>query len=434
MGRASRRKRKRQHESAPQQANTGSPRRGLAIAGAIAVVLVVSLGVWNLDRGGDAIQPASASLPDPDTSSMTVPVARAIREARAAALAQPDSADAVGRLGQVYHAHWLYDAAAACYEIARKRAPEDFRWLYLLAGVEELRGAEGERVDELFRAAISLLPRYPPVYVRHGDALLRLGRWAEARDAYAAAIERDPELVLAQRGLGQTALLMGDGPTAVEHLEQAARLEPDDRIVQVALARAYAVMDRSEQAAEAVRKAETLRGEARLPDPIFFEVQNLAVDPQTLRTRVARGLRNGDYDMAIEAAALLEESGAPAARQQLALASKQRANQLGFSGDFDAALPEFERAAWLAPTDPEIEHNWGTVLMRRGDLEEAGRHFEKAIELNPQSADSLYNLGVVLEGLGQIDEAIRRFTAAAAIDPQHIATRRLAELGVPSEH
>ena len=434
MGRASRRKRERQHESAPQQANTGSPRRGLAIAGAIAVVLVVSLGVWNLDRGGDAIQPASASLPDPDTSSMTVPVARAIREARAAALAQPDSADAVGRLGQVYHAHWLYDAAAACYEIARKRAPEDFRWVYLLASAEELRGADGERVDELFRAAIRLLPRYPPVYVRHGDALLRLGRWAEARDAYAAAIERDPELALAQRGLGQTALLMGDGPTAVEHLEQAARLEPEDRIVQVALARAYAVMDRSEQAAEAVRKAETLRGEARLPDPIFFEVQNLAVDPETLRTRVARGLRNGDYDMAIEAVALLEESGAPAARQQLALASKQRANQLGFSGDFDAALPEFERASRLAPTDPEVEHNWGTVLMRRGDLEEAGRHFEKAIELNPQSADSLYNLGVVLEGLGQIDEAIRRFTAAAAIDPQHVATRRLAELGVPSEH
>jgi tetratricopeptide (TPR) repeat protein len=263
--------------------------------------------------------------------------------------------------------------------------------------------------------------------------LLRLGRWAEARDAYAAAIERDPELALAQRGLGQTALLMRDGPTAVEHLEQAARLEPEDRIVQVALARAYAIMDRSEQAAEAARKAQTLRGEARLPDPIYFEMQNLAVDPDTLRARVARGLQNGDYDTAIEAVTLLEESGAPAARQQLALASKQRANQLGFSGDFDAALPEFERASRLAPTDPEVEHNWGTVLMRRGDLEEAARHFEKAIELNPQSAGSLYNLGVVLEAQGQIDEAIRRFTAAAAIDPQHVAARRLAELGVPSE-
>jgi len=89
-----------------------------------------------------------------------------------------------------------------------------------------------------------------------------------------------------------------------------------------------------------------------------------------------------------------------------------------------------ERAARLAPADPEIEHNWGTVLLRRGDLKEAGRHFEKAIELNPKSADSLYNLGVVHEGLGHIDEAIARFIEAVAIDPQHAAAKRLAELGV----
>jgi tetratricopeptide (TPR) repeat protein len=433
MGRASRRKRERQRQTTPQQVVSESTHRGRAIAVAVAVALVASFGVWKLDGDDNAMQPASVLLPDPDTSSMTVPVARAIRVARAAALAQPDSADAVGRLGQVYHAHWLYDAAATCYGIANKLAPENFRWAYLLAGIEELRGADEDRVDELFREAIALLPSYPPAYVRHADALLRFGRWAEARDAYAAAVALDPELVLAQRGLGQAALLMGDGPTAVDNLERAARLEPEDRIVQVSLARAYVLVDRSEEAAEAAYKAETLRGEARLPDPIFFEIQNLAVDPETLRTRVARGLQNGDYDMAIEAVTLLEESGVPTARQQLALASKQRANQLAFRGDFDAALPEFERASRLAPTDPEIEHNWGTVLMRRGDLEEARRHFEKAIELNPQSADSLYNLGVVLEELGRTDEAVRQFKAAAAIDPHHPAVQRLAELGVAAE-
>jgi Flp pilus assembly protein TadD len=144
-------------------------------------------------------------------------------------------------------------------------------------------------------------------------------------------------------------------------------------------------------------------------------------------------LRQGAHDAALEALALLEESEGPGARRQLAAASKQRANRLAFAGDFDAALPEFERAARLAPTDPEIEHNWGTVLLRRGDLEAAGHHFEKAIALDPQSADSLYNLGVVLEGLGRTDEAIERFTAAAAIDPRHLAAQRLAELGAVSD-
>jgi len=402
-------------------------------------VLSLSLGTWLL-YSNDEVPPgpsdqetslkANAQLPDPDTSSMTAPVARAIHEARQAALARPESAAAVGRLGQVLHAHWLHDAAAACYEIAHELAPEDFRWVYLLAGVEDIRGVDGERIDQLFREAIRLAPDFPPVYVRHADALLRLGRWFEARNAYAVAVERDPKLALAHRGRGQAATLLGDGPAAVEHLERAAALEPEDSIVHSALARAYTLVGQSDRAVEATRKAQALTSQASLPDPIFFEMQNLAVDPETLRGRATRALRERAYDVAIEALTLLEESEGDGARRQLAETSKQRANRLGFGGDFDAALAEFERAARLAPKDPEIEHNWGTVLLRRGDLEAAGRHFETAIELDPQSADSLYNLGVVLEGLGRNDEAIEHFGAAAAIDPQHVAAGRLAEFGV----
>jgi tetratricopeptide (TPR) repeat protein len=361
---------------------------------------------------------------------MTAPVARVIREARQAALARPESAADVGAFCQVLHAHWLHDEAGACYGVARQLAPEDFRWVYLLAGVEDIRGADGGLVDQLYREAIRLAPRYPPAHVRHADALLRFGRWSEARDAYAAAVKLDPKLILARRGLGQAAILLGDGPAAVEHLEVAASLSPEDRIVHVALARAYTLTGQGDLAAEAAHKAQTFDSEASLPDAIFFEIQNLAVDPESLRGRLTRAQRKGDYDTAIKAANLLEESGAPAARQQLALASKQRAKQFAIAGDFDAALAEFERAARLAPTDPEIEHNWGTVLLRRGDLEQAGSHFEKAIELNPRSADSFYNLGVVLEGQGLRDEAIARFTEAAAIEPQHAAAKRLAELGV----
>ena len=30
------------------------------------------------------------------------------------------------------------------------------RWVYLLAGVEDIRGADGERIDQLFRESIRL--------------------------------------------------------------------------------------------------------------------------------------------------------------------------------------------------------------------------------------------------------------------------------------
>jgi len=434
MGKASRRKRERSQA----EANIGTPvtpsarlrRRLLSFAILAAVVFALSPVAWFHYRDSELRPGPGAVLPNSDTTGMTAPVARVIREARQAALARPESAADVGAFCQVMHAHWLHDEAGACYGIARLLAPEDFRWVYLLAGVEDIRGADGGRVDQLYREAIRLAPRYPPAHVRRADALLRFGRWSEARDAYATAVELDPKLVLARRGLGQAAILLGDGPAAVEHLEVTASLSPEDRIVHVALARAYTLTGQGDLAAEAAHKAQTFDSEASLPDAIFFEIQNLAVDPESLRGRFARAQREGDYDAAIKAATLLEESGAPAAMQQLVLSSKQRAKQFAIAGDFDAALAEFERAARLAPADPEIEHNWGTVLLRRGDLEEAGRHFEKAIELNPQSADSLHNLGVALEAQRHSDEAIPRFTEAAAIDPQHAAAKRIAELGV----
>ena len=445
VGRASRRKRERSLEAPRRAAASDGPSanhgarprlRLLAIAAVVAGVLALGLGAWSQKHecrrktGAGRRDPAARPRYHEHDGARR---ARDPSRRAQAALARPGSAEAVGRFCQVLHAHWLYQEASPCYGIARQLAPDDFRWVYLLAGVEDISGADGERIDRLFRESIRLSPLFPPVYVRHADALLRLGRWSEARDAYTKAVELDPELVLAQRGLGQAATLLGDGPAAVEHLELAASLSPQDRIVQVSLARAYTLVGRGDQAAEAARKAQALKSTASLPDPVFFAVENLAVDPESLRGRLNRSLREGDYDTAFEAATLLEESGAPGARQQLALSSKQRANELAFGGDFDGALLEYERAARFGPTDPEIEHNWGTVLLRRDDLEEAGRHFQRAIELNPQSADSLYNLGVVLEGLGRNDEAITRFTEAVKINPQHMAADRLTELGVVSE-
>ena len=131
MGRASRNKRNRPALGQPRTQSAPLRRHGLAIAGMVVALLMVGLAVWIHYRAGEAPPRAGVSLPDPDTSSMTVPVARAIGKAWEVALAQPDSAEAVGRLGQVCHAHWLHDAAAACYEIARELAPEDFRWIYL---------------------------------------------------------------------------------------------------------------------------------------------------------------------------------------------------------------------------------------------------------------------------------------------------------------
>jgi len=447
VGKASRRKKERAEAGAGAGAPSavkGRPgiagqdkrasRKWAALATLAIVLVALGFGAWRLFGTGDEELEPALVLPAPDTSGMTAPVADAIESARRAALANPASGRAVGRFGQVLHAHWMLEPAEQSYEIAHELAPEDFRWSYLRAGVAELLGADGEKIDRLFGEALRQAPPgFAPVFVRYADALMRLGRWTDARDNYAKAAALDPELVLAHRGMGQALIQVGDGVAAVEHLERAAALSPNDRIARVALARAYALAGDDQRAAALSKEAEQARGSAPLPDPIFFEVESLAVDPESLRNRYARNLRRGDVQAAAEAARLLEQSGDPTPNQQLPLVVKQHANQLAFAGDFDKALAAYQEAARLAPDDPEIEHNWGTVLLRRGELEAAAEHFERAVALNPDSADSLYNLGLALEGIGRDDQAIAYFRAAAAIEPQHAAAQRLDELGLTPE-
>ena len=88
-------------------------------------------------------------------------------------------------------------------------------------------------------------------------------------------------------------------------------MSPGDRIAQVALARAHALAGDEQRAAEASERAEKAEGGTPLPDPFFYEVKQLAVDPESLRARYARSLRAGDVDAAAQRLAELGLTAEP---------------------------------------------------------------------------------------------------------------------------
>ena len=85
---------------------------------------------------------------EPDLTGFDQAVAAQLAEARRgmeSVLAEPDAdadrlAAAYGTLGQLYHAYELLDVAGACYVNANQLAPQDFRWLHLMADVSRLAG------------------------------------------------------------------------------------------------------------------------------------------------------------------------------------------------------------------------------------------------------------------------------------------------------
>jgi tetratricopeptide (TPR) repeat protein len=273
---------------------TPVPKRAKRVPIVTAVLVLGGAGAmlaWLAQRS----EVEALDVPDPSTSEMVAPVARAIRTAREAVLAEPRSAGTWGALGAVCDAHHLYDEATLCYRRARTLDRSDFRWVYLQAVVRDLQGAPGDEVADLFREALRLQPGYPPAHLRCGDALLRQGRAEEARAAFERALELDPTFAMAHRNLGQVLLALDDVSGAVEHLENAARLAPDDAVVFQSLSQARFRAGDAAGAERAAREAERKQPEYGVPDPIRFAVDEQNATPPACERRARERMERGEW-------------------------------------------------------------------------------------------------------------------------------------------
>jgi tetratricopeptide (TPR) repeat protein len=72
--------------------------------------------------------------------------------------------EAYGNLGQLYHAYSLNSAARECYLNAATLSPIDFRWLYLLARLDQQEGRFNDALSR-YQSARALRPDYIAVPV-----------------------------------------------------------------------------------------------------------------------------------------------------------------------------------------------------------------------------------------------------------------------------
>ena len=96
-----------------------------------------------------------------------------------------------------------------------------------------------------------------------GLVRLKLKDYDGARVAYTSGLTADPKALENRLGLATLAVARGDAPAALEHYEAIAQARP--RFGDAQLGRAWALMKlgRLDEAAAAIDKAESLRGNAR---------------------------------------------------------------------------------------------------------------------------------------------------------------------------
>jgi predicted Zn-dependent protease len=226
----------------------------------------------------------------------------------------------------------------------------------ILHAWSEILAAEGKHDQVLARVegAIAAAPEDASLYAARGQALLRAGKPADARTAFARAIELDPMSADALVALARLKSQDGDAPGALALYDAATRAAPDQPLPRY---EAAALLIAREPQADSRAEAEKRLRELLADHPIYGKAA----------TALAR--------LAIER---------------------------GETGDAVVALAE--RGARFQ-ADPAALETLGQLYLRRGENDPAVQALRWAVELGATEGGTHYELGRALAATGDIDGA-----------------------------
>jgi len=206
-----------------------------------------------------------------------------------------------------------------------------------------------------------------------GEALLNQGQFAEAEQAYRAALDQDERFTPALVGLGVARAAQSDAAGAEKAFREALRMQPGMAEANNSLGRLLQSQGKWEEAAQAYRQA-------------------------------------------------------VAAQPGLAVARFNLASVLARQQKEDEAINQLRQAVKDDPALADAHYDLALLLARRGDLTGAMDEYAAAVRANPGHADALNNWGTALARQGLRREAREKFEAALRANPQHAAARRNLEL------
>jgi tetratricopeptide (TPR) repeat protein len=322
-------------------------------------------------------------LPEVDLSSFEPVVREQIAAAQEACRADPNSAEACGRLGMLYHVYEWRIPARTYYQRATQLAPEDARWWYYLGRLQSEADDLAVTLDALERS-VSIRSDYLPALIQLGRLNLQEGKLDDAERWFTRALTTTPNSHHALLGLGQVCAKREDFAGAIARYQEALEAVPDYREAQYALGQAYRSQGKLELAREHLDKHAEAGRSTPLHDPLMNELASLRRDVGAVLST---------------------------------------ANKLMARGRHEEALEHYRQVLENDPTNVQAEYNLGLALERLQRTTEAVDQFRKVIERRPEYVDAHNSLGTSLMDLRQVPEAIDAFRKAVALDPDYAKTQ-----------
>ena len=384
---------------------------------------------------------------------------------------QPHRSDWHMELGLLLEEMGERENALSEYEKACQWDPDSSRSFYLLGRLHHRLGRSLEALEELERA-VALDPASVEARTFMAGLCLDRGDFQKALDHCRTIMEVAPgyaeSFYLASRAL----LKLGREAEAIESLEKATSLRPDEPAWLRELGQVYAGAGRLLEAQQACQRALQLGADPNLRRELAHlyrrmgwrqeaikELQKALEDAagQGPETRGLWLLDIGDFYQdtrdweksaeAYDAArALLGDRGEVYERRgsllvcmgryQEARAELEGAASRGYAeprvshtlslallglGDTEGALRQAIKAAFADPTNPQFQRHLGSVLRLKGDLNSAMNYLQRALDLAPGDPQNLLQMGLALEDKGDVPEALRLYQQAVELSPEEPA-------------
>ena len=374
------------------------------------------------DQQGDrSANPTSRvePVPLPNLDNMEPLVREQLRAAQAnltAILRKPhvtltDQSEAYGKLGRLYQAYDLEDAALGCFLNAQRLAPQEFEWQYYLGALQQHKG-EFQAALPYFENALRLRPSDEPTLLRLADVNLSLSRPQLAKPFFEKVIALDNSSAAAMVGLGKIALAERQYAAAVDQFNRALVIQPQASSIHYQSAMAYRGLHDVAHAQDHLLKQGPKEPDS--PDPLIDQLEQLKKGEGALWIRGTRAMNTGHISEAIEDFRQMVDTSPkdPTARMYLGMA-------LARAGDQKGAVEQYLQALEIAPANPGIHYNFGLVLAEGGSEQQAIEHFRAAVKSNPQLTKAHFQLANLLMRRGDYRDAVPEYTSVITMEPRN---------------
>lgn len=222
---------------------------------------------------------------------------------------------------------------------------------------------------------------------------------------------------------GRLEVAVGEPERAIDPLERATLIGPENRQAWQLLGQALAAAGRSDEAETALARyqelaeaepsdatRETLRA-AEVADPVLGAIRRAG-------EMAARGQTDQAIEMLRQESELTPGDPRPPLVAARLLLTQERAEE---------AMAAAERALELAPEMADAHYQRGTIHMANGDTEAAEADFRRALELSPEHTATMNDLAVLMIQENRRDEALRLLEQIIALSPDDAVARQNLE-------